>query len=70
MATTSLISYISKVLYPKGSVFISIDPAITTTTLANFYGGTWTKLDTSVGCMVAASGSSFTLGGTAGTDAG
>lgn len=71
MASVTLLSYIGKVLFPVGSIYITINPSITTAKLASFYGGTWSKVTTTTpGLMVAASGSSFTLGSTFGANDG
>lgn len=71
MAQINLISYIGKVLFPPGSIYITSNASITTEKLQQFYGGTWSKLTTTTtGCMVAAAGSSFPRDTTFGTNDG
>lgn len=71
MAQVSLISYIGKVLFPLGSIYITSNASITAEKLQQFYGGTWSKITTTTtGCMVAAAGSSFALDTTFGTNDG
>ena len=71
MAQVNLISYIGKVLFPPGSIYITSNASITTAKLQQFYGGTWSKITTTTtGCMVAAAGSSFPRDTTFGTNDG
>ena len=60
MANIDLIKYIGKVLYPVGSIYITTDYSITTTKLANYFGGSWYKTSTTGGCFFPAAGSSYT----------
>lgn len=66
----NLIQYMKEILYPVGSIFISTDINITTSTLASLYGGTWSKITATNGCMVAASGSTFAINTSNGNDNG